>query len=84
MALNDTAIEVLKPRKQRYDVTDRQGLLIEIHPSGKNVWRYRYRLNGNREKLTIGPYPAISLQEARARRLAAEEFVQAHGEVAFC
>lgn len=75
MALNDTAIKALKPRKQRYDVTDRDGLLLEVHPSGKKVWRYRYRLNGKREKLTIGPYPAIGLKEARTRRLAAEELV---------
>lgn len=55
MSLNDTAIKALKPRPTRYDVTDRDGLLLEIHPSGKKVWRYRYRLNGKREKLTIGP-----------------------------
>lgn len=75
MVLNDTAIKALKSRKTRYDVTDREGLLLEIHPSGKKVWRYRYRLNGKREKLTIGPYPAVGLKEARSRRLAAEELV---------
>lgn len=76
MTLTDTSIKSLKPRETRYDVTDRDGLLLEVHPSGKKVWRYRYRLNGRREKLTIGPYPAISLKDARTRRLAAEELVQ--------
>lgn len=75
MSLNDTAIKALKSKASRYDVTDRDGLLLEVHPSGKKVWRYRYRLNGTREKLTIGPYPAIGLQEARKRRLQAEELV---------
>ena len=27
------------------------------------VWRYRYRLNGKREKVTIGPYPAIPIAD---------------------
>jgi integrase len=75
MSLNDTAIKALKSKPGRYDVTDREGLLLEVHPTGKKVWRYRYRLNGKREKLTIGPYPAIGLQEARKRRLNAEELV---------
>jgi integrase len=75
MALNDTAIRALKAKKNRYEVTDRDGLLLEIHPSGKKVWRYRYRLNGKREKLTIGPFPAIGLADARERRLNAEKAV---------
>lgn len=75
MSLNDTAIKALKPSAKRYDVTDRDGLLLEVQPTGKKVWRYRYRFNGKREKLTIGPYPAIGLQEARKRRIQAEELI---------
>jgi len=75
MSLNETAIKALKPKAKRYDATDRDGLLLEVHPTGKKVWRYRYRFNGKREKLTIGPYPAVGLQEARKRRLQAEELV---------
>lgn len=76
MDLNDTAIKALKPKAARYDVTDRGGLLLEVHPSGKKVWRFRYRLNGKREKYTIGPYPAVGLKLARQRRMEAEELVQ--------
>lgn len=76
MSLNDTAIKALKPGKTRYDVTDRDGLLLEVHPTGRKVWRYRYRLNGKREKLTIGPYPAVGLALARKRRMEAEELVE--------
>jgi integrase len=75
MALNDTAIKALKAKKHRFEVTDRDGLLLEVHPSGKKVWRYRYRLNGRREKLTIGPYPALGLFRARELRLEAEKLV---------
>jgi len=32
------------------------------------VWRYRYRLNGKYEKLTLGKYPALTLKNARLMR----------------
>jgi hypothetical protein len=60
MALSDTRIRALKPKRaQRYEVADERGLFIEVQPSGAKVWRFRYRLNGKREKVTIGPYPAM-------------------------
>jgi len=77
MSLNDTAIQALKSKPHRYEVTDRDGLILEVHPSGKKVWRYRYRLNGKREKLTLGPYPAVGLKRAREMRLEAEKLVEA-------
>nr|WP_232305000.1 Arm DNA-binding domain-containing protein [Castellaniella caeni] len=33
--------------------------------TGGIVWRYRYRLNGKYEKLTLGKYPALTLKNAR-------------------
>lgn len=32
------------------------------------MWRYRYRLNGKQEKLTLGKYPALTLRNARLKR----------------
>ncbi len=75
MALTQTRLRTLKPRHRRYEVTDRDGLCIEVMPSGRMSWRYRYRLAGRREKVTIGPYPALGLREARERRLEAERAV---------
>lgn len=75
MALTQTRLRALRPGKRRYEVTDREGLCIEVLPSGRMSWRYRYRLAGRREKLTIGPYPAVSLREAREHRLEAEKAV---------
>ena len=68
MRLTDTAIKALKPKDKRYTATDGDGLYLEVYPTGGKVWRYRYRLNGKREKITIGKYPAVSLKEARLRR----------------
>jgi len=63
MALSDTGIKALRPKAQRYEKADSGGLFIEVQPSGAKVWRFRYRLNGKREKVTIGPYPAVTLAD---------------------
>ena len=63
MALSDTRIRALKPKALRYEVADEGGLFIEVQPSGAKIWRFRYRLNGKREKVTIGPYPAIPVAD---------------------
>lgn len=75
MALNHTQLRALKPRDKAYKVTDRDGLYIEVMPSGATSWRFQYRLHGKREKLTIGPYPEIGLADARKMRDAAAALV---------
>ena len=68
MALTDTALKALKPREKPYTVSDERGLYVEVFPTGGVVWRYRYRLNGKTEKLTLGKYPALTLKNARVKR----------------
>lgn len=68
MALTDTALKALKPKEKNYTVTDEKGLYVEIFPTGRIVWRFRYRLNGKLEKLTMGQYPTLSLKNARKQR----------------
>lgn len=66
---------VLKPatinnataKDERFDLTDGGGLVLEVMPSGSKTWRYKYHLNGRREKVTIGAYPAYSIRQARDR-----------------
>jgi hypothetical protein len=47
--------------------TEGNGFYIEVMPSGEKSFRYRYRLNGQREKVTIGSYPSMTLRIARIR-----------------
>ncbi|HIE0842084.1 TPA: tyrosine-type recombinase/integrase [Pseudomonas aeruginosa] len=68
MALTETALKALKPRDKTYTVSDDRGLYLEVFPTGGMVWRYRYRLNGKYEKLTLGKYPALTLKNARLMR----------------
>jgi len=68
MALTDTALKALKPKDKAYTVADERGLYVEVFPTGGIVWRYRYRVDGRREKLTLGKYPALTLKNARIKR----------------
>ena len=68
MKLTETAIKALKPRSIRYYVSDGRGLWLEIFPTGGMGWRYRYRMNGKAEKVTLGRYPDMSLKAARQKR----------------
>lgn len=68
MALTETALKALKPKDKTYTVADERGLYIEVFPTGGLIWRFRYRLNGKQEKLTLGKYPALTLKNARVKR----------------
>lgn len=68
MALTDAKIRALKPRTGRYLVSDGDGLSLDVLPSGKMSWFFRYRRNGKQEKVSLGHYPALSLKAARNAR----------------
>lgn len=73
--LNDPKIKAAKTTGKRYELVDGGGLYLEVTASGSKIWRYRYRLLGQRDKVKIGAYPAVSLTEARARRAELEAMV---------
>jgi integrase len=66
--LTDAKIRALKPATTRYLTTDGRGLSLDILPTGVTTWQFRYRLNGNQEKVTLGRYPDLSLAGARKER----------------
>jgi integrase len=49
-------------------LSDGEGLQLWVKPSGVKLWNLAYRFHGKQRKLAIGPYPRISLREARTRR----------------
>lgn len=68
MALNHTQLRALKPAEKPYKATDRDGLYLDVLPSGVMTWRFQYHLNARREKVTFGRYPEIGLADARRMR----------------
>src|SRR5260370_36062790 len=53
--------------KDRGLYADGKGLYLRVGPSGAKSWIYRYRNDGRRHDLGLGPYPDISLADARER-----------------
>lgn len=41
--------------------------MLEVMASGSTFWRLEYHLNGKREKVTLGAYPAFTIRRARDR-----------------
>jgi Arm DNA-binding domain len=68
MALTDTAIRYAKPKAKPYKMADSQGLYLLVNPKGSKLWRIKYRIDGVERKLALGPYPDVTLAEARAAR----------------
>ncbi len=63
--LSDSKIKSLKPKEKPYKVSDGEGLIIEVKPTGRKIFRIRYRFEGREKTYTIGHYPTYSLREAR-------------------
>jgi integrase len=62
------AVENAKPAgAARREIPDGEvrGLYLQIFPSGKASWCFRYRFGGRTRKLTLGPLPEIGLREVR-------------------
>jgi hypothetical protein len=53
--------------KDRGLYADGKGLYLRIGPTGSKSWIYRYRSGERQHDLGLGPYPDISLAEARER-----------------
>ena len=66
--LNDTKLRTLKPTKKLYRITDFDGLCIEVKPTGKKFWRFRFRYLDKALMMTLGEYPVVGLAEARRLR----------------
>jgi len=71
MALSDAALRsMLGKEYEKVQVkTDRDGLSARISRKGRITFQYRYRWNGQGERVDIGTYPATSLKEARDEAL---------------
>ena len=68
MPLTDRELKTLKPKEKPYKLADEKGLYIEVTPSGSKLWRMKYRFEGKEKRLSIGPYPDVSLKTARLKR----------------
>lgn len=68
MALSDLAIRKAKPKAKPWKLADAKGLYLLVTPGGSKLWKLKFRFLGREKKLSFGPYPEVSLTEARRRR----------------
>ena len=68
MPLTDTVVDRATPRNRPYRQADEKGLCLLVNPSGSKWWRFSYRFGGKHQTLSMGVYPEVSLDLARARR----------------
>jgi hypothetical protein len=63
-------IESAKPKEADYVLYDGDGLELLIKSSGSKIWQFRYirPVTKKRAKKSIGPYPSVTLADARNYR----------------
>lgn len=66
--LTDARCRAAKPTERAYKLFDGGGLYLFVSPKGARVWRLAYRYDGAQRTKSLGPYPDVSLADARAAR----------------
>lgn len=64
--LTETQIKAIKPGPKEVFFNDGDNLFLRVRSTGK-AWVYRYEKAGKTIKLGLGPYPAVTLAQARAK-----------------
>jgi integrase len=76
--LSETKVRTAKPRENGFKLFDGGGLFLLVTPSGGKHWHLKYRYDGKSKRISFGPYPEISLAEARIKKDEARSQI-AHG-----
>lgn len=76
MPIKDLDLRHAKPREKIYKIGAGHGLYLSVQPTGSKRWRMKYRFHGKENVLSFGPYPEVSLAEARAKCLAARDILR--------
>lgn len=74
--LSDKAIQAAKPMDKQRKLSDGDGLILLVRPTGAKLWQLRYRFGGKEKTLSIGPYPLIPLVEARNKAFKARQSIR--------
>lgn len=75
--LSDIQIKNAKAKATGYTLSDGGGLYLEVTPVGTKLWRMRYTSPTTKKicKLSFGPYPEVTLLEARQKCFAARKLI---------
>ena len=76
MSLTDTALRAVKPTEKTQKLFDGNGLYLLVTPGGSKSWRLKYRFQGKEKLISLGPYPMVTLKEARERATVARKTLE--------
>ena len=76
LQLSDTKLRNARARKTEYKLFDGGGLYLLVTPSGGKHWHFKYRFDEKDKRISFGPYPKVSLAEARIRREEARTHIE--------
>jgi integrase len=68
MALTDVQIRNANAKPKAYKLADANGLFLQVTTVGSKLWRMKFRHLGKEGLLSFGPYPEVTLAEAREKR----------------
>lgn len=66
--LTDAKVRAIRPAITAQKVFDGGGLHLFVSPAGAKVWRLAYRIDGKAKTISLGPYPEVTLSQARQQR----------------
>lgn len=75
--LTATQVNAAKPTDKEYSLSDGDGLLLRIRPTGSKIWLFKYYhpVTNKRTNMAFGAYPEVSLKRAREKRIEARELL---------
>ena len=70
LPLNFNQIDKAKPKEKEYNLSDGDGLMLRVLPSGSKKWYFNYTQphSKKRKALTFGTFPKTTLADARNQR----------------
>ncbi len=66
--LSDAKCKAARPAEKDRKLFDGGGLFLWVSSKGSKAWRMAYRIAGKPQTISFGPYPEVSLADARAKR----------------
>jgi integrase len=66
--LTDAQCRQAKPTEKAQKLSDGNGMFLFITPKGAKVWRMAYTVDGKEQTAVLGPYPLLTLADARNKR----------------
>ncbi|MDB2380577.1 integrase arm-type DNA-binding domain-containing protein [Luminiphilus sp.] len=68
MPLTNVEIKNAKPRAKSHKLWDGGSLYVEVMTTGSKLWRWKYHFKKSENRFSIGPYPEVSIKQAREAR----------------